>query len=149
MDRLISLISDIFIGVLNMSLISSLVILAVIVLRLLLRRAPRVMSCLLWAVAGMRLMIPVSLECILSLIPSAEPIKADIAVSPAPQINSGIAAVDRVVNPAISSLTPDAAGSVNPLQVIIPIAASVWLIGIAAMLTYALFSYLRVSRRVA
>lgn len=149
MDRLMSIVSDIFIGVLNMSLISSLVIVAVIVLRLLLRRAPRVMSCLLWAVAGMRLMIPISLECILSLIPSAEPIKADIAVSPAPQINSGIAAVDRVVNPAISSLTPDAAGSVNPLQIIIPIAAAVWLIGIAAMLTYALMSYLRVSRRVA
>ncbi len=149
MDRLMSIVSDIFIGVLNMSLISSLVILAVIVLRLILRRAPRVITCLLWSIAGVRLMLPIGFECILSLVPSAEPISAEIALSPEPKINSGIEAIDRIVNPAMASLTPAAGDSANPLQVIIPAAAAVWIIGIAAMLIYALISYLRISRRVA
>ena len=62
----------IFLKLLNMSIAAGWLILAVLVLRLLLKKAPKWVSCLLWAIVAVRLVSPFSLESAWSLIPSAE-----------------------------------------------------------------------------
>ena len=139
-----------FLKLLNLSMTAGWLILAVVVLRLVFRKAPRWIFCLLWGLAALRLVVPFSLESALSLIPSAQPIPADIVYQAAPAIDSGIPVVNQVVNPVISNtFAPAPAASVNPLQVVTAVAAWVWLAGLILMLGYALVSYLLLRRRVA
>ena len=141
---------DLFLHLLNLSITASYIVLAVILLRLLLFKAPKWINCLLWAVVAIRLILPFSIESILSLIPSAEPIPQDIMLSPTPQINTGIEVFNSAVNPIIEQIyTPDSATSANPLQISFAIWSCVWLIGIAAMLIWSAISYLRLRKRTA
>lgn len=141
--------SALFIRLLNMSIAAGWIIAVIAVLRLLLRRAPKWLTCLLWAVAGVRLICPVTVESVLSLLPSAETVSPDIVYSPAPTVNSGIGVINRVINPVITqSFAPSTFASVNPLQILTEIAAYVWLAGLCGMLLYAAVSYLRLRRRV-
>ena len=90
-----------FLTVLNMSLTASYVILFVIIVRLLLKKAPKFISYALWGVAAFRLIVPFSFESMFSLMPrntNAVPIPHDIIYQQNPQINSGIEAVDSFVN---------------------------------------------------
>lgn len=138
-----------FLSVVNLSISASWLILAVCVLRLLLRRAPRWSACLLWGVVGLRLVWPFRLESALSLIPSAMTVPEGIALEAAPSISSGVALIDGAVNPLLEAgLSPNAGDSVNPLQVVIPALAALWLAVAAAMLLYALASWLRLRRLV-
>ena len=139
----------VFLKIVNMSLTASWLVLAVILLRLLLKKAPKSLRCVLWALVGVRLVCPFSIESALSLIPSAQPIPETIVTDPAPAINSGVPAVNAVVNPIISeNFTPAVGDSVNPLQVLAYIATWLWLVGIAVLLVYAAVSFLRVRRQV-
>ena len=141
--------SDVFLYLLNQSLTAGYLILAVLALRLLLRKVPKRLTVNLWALVALRLAFPISVESALSLIPKKDPVPMDIALSPQPAIDSGIPAVDRAVNPVIAeNLTPVPVASVNPMQVLLAVASVIWLIGVAGMLVYALVSYLRLSRRV-
>lgn len=142
-------VDAVFLKIVNMSLTASWLVLAVILLRLLLKKAPKSLRCVLWALVGVRLVCPFSIESALSLIPSAQPIPETIVTDPAPAINSGVPAVNAVVNPIISeSFTPAVGDSVNPLQVWTWFAALLWLVGIGVLLVYSVVSYLRVKRQV-
>lgn len=141
--------TDIFLGFLNRSLAAGILILAVVLVRLVFKKAPRWLLCALWALAAVRLVCPVSIESVLSLIPSAEPVQPGIIVSAQPAITSGIPAVDAIVNPPLAAaFTPSPAQSANPLQIWTFLAACVWLAGIAALLLYAAVSALRLRLRV-
>lgn len=141
--------SDIFLKFINMSISASWLVLVVIVLRILLKKAPKWLNPVLWGIVSLRLILPFSIESILSLIPSAETINPKIMYLQEPAIHSGITAFNSVVNPIITeSFASNPAASVNPLQVWIPIAAVVWIIGIVAMLIYTIISYLHLNRRV-
>ena len=110
---------NLFLDFLNISITASYIILAVIFVRCLFPKIPRKFICILWAIAGIRLVLPFSIESIFSLIPSAETVPPDIAMSQNPAIYSGIPMVNSVVNPVISEVfTPDTSYSVNPLQVL-------------------------------
>lgn len=138
-----------FLHLVNMSITASYLIAAVLLLRLILKKVPKNLFLWLWALPGLRLALPISLESALSLIPKAQPIPPDIAMSPAPAVAVGIPVIDNAVNPVIaSSFTPAPAASANPLQIILPILSALWLLGAAVMLLYALFSFLRLSRHV-
>lgn len=134
---------NIFLRILNISITAGWIVLAVIVLRLLLKKAPKWISCLLWAVVGLRLVLPFSIESIFSLIPTASTVDPDIVYQASPSVNTGIDAVNSVVNPIITgSFSPNPGDSANPLQIWLFIAAWAWVIGIAAMLIYTLISYI-------
>ncbi|MEA4823759.1 MAG: M56 family metallopeptidase [Clostridiaceae bacterium] len=140
----------VFLKALNMSLAVGWLILVIIVLRPLLRRAPRSIHCLLWGLVAIRLICPLSPESVLSLIPSAEIFSPSILYAESPAIQSGIGSLNQAVNPALAeSLSPALSDSVNPMQVVIAAAAVLWLIGVTAMLLYAAVSYFRLRRRVA
>lgn len=142
--------STIFLKVINMSITASWLILAVILIRMVLKKAPKWVMCLLWAFVAIRLICPFSFESVLSLVPSSETIPYDIELSSEPAINSGIPAVNSTINPIIAeSFTPEVTSSANPLQVVIPIAEMVWIIGVIALLIYALISYIKLKKTVA
>ena len=140
----------VFLKLLNLSISASWLVLAVLVLRLVSKRSPKWINVLLWGIVALRLVLPFSIESALSLIPSAETVSpAVVQFDPAPTITSGVSVIDNAVNPSLSehfSAVPTA--SVNPLYVWTEIAGWVWLIGLGAMLLYALVSYLRLHRRV-
>lgn len=137
-----------FRSVLNMSLTGGFVILAVLALRLALKRAPRWISYVLWSVALFRLVCPFSFESAVSLLPSAEPVPVEFLYE-TPAIRSGIPLLNTTVNPVLQqSLAPTPDASVNPAQVLMFILAVVWLAGAAVMLAYGLISTLRFARRI-
>jgi hypothetical protein len=73
-----------FLSVLNMSLTASFVIAAIMLARLPLKKAPKIISYCLWAVAGFRLVFPFSFESVFSLLPfKSAPIPTDIAMQTA------------------------------------------------------------------
>ncbi len=142
--------SGIFLKLLNLSISASWLVLVVLALRLVLKRAPKWVNVLLWGMVALRLMLPFSIESALSLIPSAETLSPEVVqFDPAPTITSGVELIDNAVNPSLSeSFAAAPLASVNPLYVWTYLAGWVWLIGLAAMLLYALVSYLRLRRRV-
>ena len=142
--------SGIFLKLLNLSISASWLVLVVLALRLVLKRAPKWVNVLLWGMVALRLMLPFSIESALSLIPSAETLSPEVVrFDPAPTITSGVTIIDNAVNPSLrESFAAAPLASVNPLYVWTYLAGWVWLIGLAAMLLYALVSYLRLRRRV-
>ena len=140
--------SELFLTALNMSLTASYVILFVILVRLLLKKAPKVISYALWGVVAFRLIIPFSFESMFSLMPqntNPVPIPHDIIYQQSPQINSGIEVVDSFVSQSLPA--PAIGASVNPLQIFVEIGAYIWVLGIIALLIYSLVSILILKRR--
>lgn len=139
-----------FIGVLNNALIASLLIVAVIVARFIIKRAPKWITCALWGLVAMKLVFPFSIESVLSLVPSSKPIPSDIEYSAIPHIETGVHAINQVVNPVLeANFSPKPEYSVNPLQLVISVCSSVWIIGIICLLIYLLISYLILRKKVA
>ncbi|CDX00757.1 Peptidase M56 BlaR1 [Desulfitobacterium hafniense] len=137
---------ELFLKVLNMSITGSAVILCVVLMRFLLRRAPKVFSYALWSVVLFRLVCPFSFESALSLLPvNPEPIPHRIVYAAVPQIQTGITAVDRVVSSSLPGATPYA--SVNPLQIWVFLGSLLWIMGIAVLLLYSVFSLLSLKKR--
>lgn len=140
---------NLFIDFLNTSITASYIIIAVLLVRTLFKKMPRKFVCALWTIAGLRLALPFSIESEFSLIPSAETVPADIALSQNPAIQSGFLPVNSIVNPIISeNFSPEVGASVNPLQVINVVASVLWLVGIAAILLYGIISYFKLKKTV-
>ena len=140
--------SEAFLKVVNMSISAGWLVLAVLALRLILKKAPKWVNVLLWGIVAVRLICPFSIESALSLIPSTETISPEIMMDWTPEISTGIAPLDRVVNPVIStSFAPQGMASANPLQILIPVAANLWLLGVLILLAYTAISYLSLHRK--
>ena len=136
--------NELFLKIINMSISASWLVLAVLLLRFVLKKAPKWVNVLLWGIVAVRLAFPFSIESALSLIPSAETIPPNIGMNTTPTINSGINAINNAVNPIISqSNTPMAGASVNPLQITIGIFEYIWIFGMIALALYTAISYWR------
>ena len=141
--------NELFLKIINMSISASWLVLAVLILRFVLKKAPKWINVLLWGIVAIRLICPFSFESTLSIIPSAETIPLNICMDTTPTINSGISAINNAVNPIISqSNTPMAGASVNPLQIIIGIYEYIWIFGMIALALYTAISYWRLRRKV-
>ena len=140
--------ADIFLKIVNMSISASWIVLAVLLLRLLLKKAPKWITVLLWGVVGLRLIMPFSLESVFSLIPSGETIsKAPDA--PRPHFESGVAIIDNQVNDYLGGHYYE--GVTRPTGYfadITTILAIVWIVGIVVLLAYTIISYLRVKNKI-
>ena len=141
--------SEIFLKIINMSISASYIVLAVLLLRLLLKKAPKWITVVLWGIVAVRLICPFSIESVLSLIPSSEVVSPDIMMDRTPEINTGIPVLNQVINPVISgSFTPNPGTSANPLQLWIPTFAVIWIVGMVALLIYTVISYAKVKRKI-
>lgn len=136
---------QVFLHVVNMSISASFVIAAVLVVRLLLRRAPRCRF-ILWAIVGLRLLLPFSIPVRYSPLPvRAEALPADLALAPSPQLHTGIAPLDRAVSASLPAAAPG--DSANPMQILLAAGTVLWLVGIAALLIWDAVSLLFLRRR--
>lgn len=140
---------DVFLKLLNMSISASWLILAVLCVRLLFRRMPKWVNCVLWGIVAVRLIVPFSIESAFSLQPSAEPIKSSTIVEGeilpyVPSIDSNLAIVEDTVNPILAeSFAYQASESAAPMQVFTGIAGGVWLCGMIVLLVFAMGSMIR------
>lgn len=153
-----------FLKCLNISITAGWLVLAVFLFRLIFRKTPKWVFCVLWGLVALRLIIPVTFESKYSLIPSTETIPVDILDSDTPRINSGIAFLNSTVNPLLEkqdngtvvnlpgtqndessqffTSEPAAYKAVKTPRHWVGIFAKIWAVGFAALLGYALASYI-------
>lgn len=139
----------VFLKVLNMGIAAGWLILAVIVLRALLKCAPKAFRCVLWAFVGIRLLCPFSLETTWSLIPSGETLPPNLITGNSFRVDTGFPTVDTPVNDYLGDhyfegVTVSAGHGSRVMTAL----AVIWLAGAAVMLLYALISYLRLRKNV-
>ncbi len=140
----------VFIKVLNLSIITGWLVLAVVVLRILFRKAPKWIFCILWGMVGIRLCLPVSIESAFSLIPSAETVPQEIMYSETPEIHTGFAMANSVVNPLIQDTISSVSESgESVLHKGIDICGIIWLVGAGIMLIFAAIGCLKLRKRTA
>jgi len=135
-----------FLTILNMSMTGAFVVIAICLARLPLKKAPKIISYCLWAVAWFRLAVPFSIESIFSLMPfNTTAIPSNIAMQPVSQIDSGIPIINTFVSSSLPAATP--MYSANPLQIWTSIGAYVWVSIAALMIAYGVISYFRMKSR--
>lgn len=126
--------TEFFATLLNMSIVASFMVLAVIILRLILKKSPKWIRCVMWGMVAVRLIVPFSFESKFSLIPNAQ------------KVNSASSSTTSYINSSVESYAPTQA-TTNPPDVL-SILSIVWIVGVALMLAYLIFSYIRLSRMV-
>ena len=145
-----------FLKLLNISITASWLILAIIIVRLLFRRMPKWINCLLWGIVAFKLCCPFSIESVFSLQPSSEPIKTYTTVqsgkivSQIPTIDSNSSFVTEKVNPALKKTFEykGATNSQSALQTTANIAGYIWLSVMIILLLYAIVSIVRMRFKV-
>ena len=144
-------LENVFMKLINMSISAGWLILAVLILRIFLKKSPKWVNVFLWGVVGIRLISPFNFESTLSLIPSAETVPMDIGMAVRPNVDSGINIVNSVVNSVIEFMYAPPVNNVtsaNPLQILLPVYAGIWFLGMVVLFTYSVISYWRLCRKV-
>ncbi len=140
--------SDSFVRVVNMGISAGWLVLAVLALRLLLKKAPKWIRVFLWGLVGIRLLCPFSIESVFSLLPSRETIDTTRYVS-RPYIQSGLDAVDQPINEYLGDRYFEGVtvptGHTADLATVL---AMIWILGMAAMVLYGVVGYLRLRKKV-
>ncbi|MBQ8836238.1 MAG: hypothetical protein IJ002_01860 [Clostridia bacterium] len=143
--------SAVFLKTVNMSITASWLVLAVVLLRILFKKAPKAFSCLLWALVAIRLICPFTVESALSLIPSAEPVPSEMIFVGEPIKDTYTEDVAAPAAPTVADTFEVAVTheqtSTDSLQTFIDTAWKAWIVGIAAMLGYTLISYVSLRRK--
>ena len=142
---------DLLLNVLNMSLTASGIILVVLLVRLALRRAPKIFSYALWAVVLFRLLCPCTVESAVSLVSSARAFTPAVVESPGFYVHSGVPVVDEPVNylMAYYRYGMGVEVSVSDRVDFLGTVSAVWLAGAALLLAYSPLSLLKLRRRLA
>lgn len=137
----------VFLKVLNMGLTASWLILAVLLIRFMLKKAPKWISCLLWALVAFKLICPFSIESALSLIPSSEPLPERIITDNTFQVNTGIGLVDAPVNAYLDDHgDEDVSAPADDGNRVMHTLGIFWLAGVMLFLLYGFVSYRRLYR---
>ena len=141
--------NELFLKIINMSISASWLIFAVLILRLVLKKAPKWVNVLLWGIVAIRLICPFSFESALSLIPSAETFPKKIISGPSFDVQSGITPVDNRINDYLGDRYFEGvtvpANNGNTIMTILTI---VWTIGILLLVAYTVISYWRLHREI-
>lgn len=149
--------TELFITVLNMSITASYIALAVIAIRLLFRKAPKIFSYVLWLAVLIRLICPFSFSSSFSLLGFIKPVvqthtgtmeyvPSNIGSMPNPSVDVGTDMINHAANTSLPPATPMA--SVNPMQILMEIAGIIWVAGIVILLIYCAVSYFKLINRV-
>ena len=145
---------DIFLKLLNMSITAGWLILAVLCIRLLFRKIPKWVNCLLWGVVAIRLICPFSIESPFSILPSTEPIKSSTVVEGEvqnyiPSIDSRLTIVKNTINPMLTeTFAYNESDSVAPLQAVTYAAGLIWCCGMVLLIICALGSAVKLHKLV-
>lgn len=139
-----------FINIFQMSIYASYLILAVLLVRFLLRKAPKSMRSFLWLLVGIRLLVPFSVESVFSLIPNTQIADAviDTTVPPEPDTLSNIPSTKPSVSQSVNTILPANSKHTDKAQTAVLLCAKIWLAGMALMLGYMVISWLHLKGRV-
>ena len=141
--------SDLFLKIVNMSISASWLVVAVLILRLVLKKAPKWVNVLLWGIVVVRLICPFSFESALSLIPSAETFPEKIISGPSFDVQTGITPIDNRINDYLGDRYFEGVTvPTNNGNNVMTILTIVWIIGILLLATYTIISYQRLNRKV-
>ena len=141
--------SDLFLKIVNMSISASWLVVAVLILRLVLKKAPKWVNVLLWGIVAVRLICPFSFESALSLIPSAETFPEKIISGPSFDVQTGITPIDNRINDYLGDRYFEGVTvPTNNGNNVMTILTIVWIIGILLLATYTVISYWRLHRKV-
>ena len=141
--------SDLFLKIVNMSISASWLVVAVLILRLVLKKAPKWVNVLLWGIVAVRLICPFSFESVLSLIPSAETFPEKIISGPSFDVQTGITPIDNRINGYLGDRYFEGVTvPTNNGNNVMTILTIVWIIGILLLATYTIISYQRLNRKV-
>lgn len=147
------MVYSIFSALLNMSLTAGVAIVVVVLLRLLLKKAPRIISYALWAVVLFRLLCPVSLPSAVSLFgwmeaPAVEAGTTASRMDYLSDLPALVPASDQPADqPASAPVTVDAAAELPAVVDFQTAAAWIWLVGVGVMALWAAVAYVRLRRR--
>lgn len=137
---------NIFMQLLNMSFTASFVIVFVLAARLALKKVPKIFSYALWSVVLFRLLCPFSIQSMFSFLPVKSNILTyEVLLMQAPQIDSGIKAVDNIINSILPVPAPYA--SINPLQIIMLLGVAIWLLGVCVMAVHSIINLSKLSSK--
>ena len=141
--------SDLFLKIVNMSISASWLVVAVLILRLVLKKAPKWVNVLLWGIVAVRLICPFSFESALSLIPSAETFPEKIISGPSFDVQTGITSIDNRINDYLGDRYFEGVTvPTNNGNNVMTILTIVWIIGILLLATYTVISYWRLNREI-
>ena len=141
--------SDLFLKIVNMSISASWLVVAVLILRLVLKKAPKWVNVLLWGIVAVRLICPFSFESALSLIPSAETFPEKIISGPSFDVQTGITPIDNRINDYLGDRYFEGVTvPTNNGNNVMTILTIVWIIGILLLAAYTIISYQRLNRKV-
>lgn len=153
-----------FLQIFDLSLVAGLVILLLLPLRLLLKRAPRVISYALWAVVLFRLLCPWSPESDFSPVPrliqnAARDTAADVSISPLEAADAAYRAIGDTLNGGIDPIhvTEEPIGTQEQgrpavlyhRQIWLIVGAYLWPVGMAVMLLRSILSLWKLRRQLA
>ena len=141
-----------FLDFVNFTITGGWIILAVLILRAMLGRVPRKYMCVLWFVVLFRLLCPVTIETELSVVPQPTTITYQEIAYTTPKIETNLSVINTVadytVNPVMEEyFAPNPQGSVNPMQVYLFIASTIWVLGIVVLASYTIISWVRMCLR--
>lgn len=152
----------VFQTVLNMSITGAYIAAAIIVLRLVMKKLPKRFSYALWLILGIRLLCPFSFSSAISLFNLVKPDTAESSVTsqmtyipqnighdPQPQITVAPPILNNAVNEAITESLPPPTpeNSADPMQIVLFIAAIIWIVGVTVMAAYTVISYFSVRKK--
>ena len=141
--------NELFLKIINMSISASGLVLVVLILRFVLKKAPKWVNILLWGIVAIRLICPFSFESALSLIPSTETFPEKVISGPSFDVQTGITPVDNRINDYLGDRYFEGvtvpANNGNNIMTILTI---VWTIGILLLVAYTVISYWRLRRKV-
>ncbi len=151
-----NVLQDLFTAVLNMSITASYAAIGVILVRLLLKKAPKIFSYVLWAPVLFRLVCPISFAAVFSLLRLINPnvqqgkgtvefVPQNIGLMQNPAIQSGFDSIDNTINTALPQAIP--AASINPVQIWLAALSLIWISGVIALLIYSIVSYAKIKRK--
>lgn len=158
------MLDELFMKILDLSKTGSIVILAVMIARLCLKKAPKIISYALWAVVLFRLLCPVSLQMPVSILPDTTPLRDTYALADVPVsvVDAGVVAyqaVEEVVKGGsgvqqIPTANVDAAGNTEYVtadwaDIGILLGQYVWLCGVGVMLLHSWFAYAKLRKNMA
>lgn len=133
---------QIFLKIVDMSISGSFVVLAVLLIRPLFAKAPKVYPYILWIITGVRFLCPFLIPSVFSLVPVNSGAITYDRLAYTPAVDTGILRLDAVINKGISNVAPATSqSSVNPMQIYIALGSLLWLAVGLGLLSYGVISY--------
>lgn len=136
--------TDIFLKFLNISISASYLIIFIIFVKMLMKKAPKWLSPILWGIAAVRLVLPFSIESIFSLMPKTtitnQGFNSEIHIfENIPDVSSNASAATETINHAAQTIPH----TISLLTVI----SYIWVAGMIIMALYAVFSYMKLKNQ--